>query len=154
MLARPVSPHQAAADEGRSIDLAVIAAYVDHARTQVDGLAVELAGGLFSPLGRGLSNADVAVRLGSAVILVAPDRLGVLHDVGAATRAASAVPLLVAGIVLVDPPAPDASTGTNARALALVTDVPVLAVVPRASVSDLADREDLAAVVRRLLSPP
>jgi hypothetical protein len=74
--------------------------------------------------------------------------------VAAATRAASALPLRITGIALVQPPEPDASTGTNAHALALVTDVPVLGVIPRASVGELAASEDLDALLRRLLSLP
>lgn len=149
MLARPVSPHLAAAAEGRAIELAPIVAYVRSAQADAHAVAVELAGGLFSPLAVGLSNADVAkAMLPDAVLLVAPDRLGVLHDVAAATRASTSMGLTITGIVLVAPEQPDDSTGTNARELRVVSDVPVVAVIPRAAVSVLAEREDLAAIVR------
>jgi dethiobiotin synthetase len=153
MLARAVSPHLAARDEGRTIEAHVLRAYVDEVRAAAaHGVAVELAGGLFSPLAAGLNNADVARGLAAdAVVLVAPDRLGVLHDVAAATRAATALGLTLTGVVLVAPEHADASTGTNAAELPLATDLPLLAVVPRADVATLALREDLTALVRGLV---
>jgi len=154
LLARAVSPHLAAADEGRSIEREVIRAYVGAVQDEADGVVVELAGGLFSPLGPALSNADVALVLAAdAVVLVALDRLGVLHEVAATTRAAAALGLSLAGIVLVAPTEADASTGTNAKELGVVSTVPVLAVVPRAEVSALIGRADLRAVVARLVRP-
>lgn len=152
LLARPVSPHLAAADEGRTIELQPILDYVATARAEADALAVELAGGLFSPLAAELTNADVARALApEATLLVAPDRLGVLHDVAAASRAAAAMGLELSGVVLVAPEQPDASTGTNARELGVVSRLPVLAVVPRATVDTLALREDLTAIVRGMI---
>ena len=155
MLARAVSPHLAAADAGRTIELEVIQSYVDEVRDRAQGVVVELAGGLFTPLSPALSNADVARALvADAVVLVAPDRLGVLHDVAAATRAAAAMGLTIAGIVLVAPAHADTSTGTNAHELSVVSAVPVLAVLPRAEVSALVGREDLKALVGRLVRRP
>ncbi|MBS2015518.1 MAG: dethiobiotin synthase [Deltaproteobacteria bacterium] len=134
LLARAVSPHLAARDEGVAVELPPIVAYVEAVRAEADGVLVELAGGLFSPLSATLSNLDVADALRPTVhILVAPDRLGVLHDVAAAVRAARATRTRYAptGIVLVAPARPDLSTGTNADELRMVTDLPVVAVVPR-----------------------
>ena len=149
MLVRPVSPHLAAASEGRTLELSVILRYVEGVRDLTDGVAVELPGGLFTPLAPGLSNADVAVALRpDAVLLVAPDRLGVLHDVGAATRAALALGLAITGVILVTPELADDSTGTNAAELAHVTRIPVVAVLPRADVATLARRDDIAAWLR------
>jgi dethiobiotin synthetase len=149
LLARAVSPHLAAADEGRTIELAEVRRYVEQVRELTHAVAVELPGGLFSPLAPELVNADVALALApDAVLLVAPDRLGVLHDVAAATRAATAIGLAISGIVLVAPEVPDASTGTNARELATVTRAPVVADLPRADVPTLALREDLSAWLR------
>jgi hypothetical protein len=58
------------------------------------------------------------------------------------------------GIVLVAPPVPDLSTGTNADEVSLVTELPVVAVVPRATIAELGARADLAALVRAFVSPP
>jgi dethiobiotin synthetase len=149
MLVRAVSPHLAAADEGRAVELQPIVDYVAAVRAEAQGVVVELAGGLFSPLARGLDNADVACALSAdVVLLVTPDRLGVLHDVAAATRASRALGLAFTGIVLIAPEEPDASTGTNAAELGVVTDVPVVAVLPRAPIPELAARSDVDALVR------
>jgi len=156
LLARAVSPHLAAREEGRTIDLTAIHAYVEEARAgQLAGVVVELAGGLFSPLGRDLCNADVAMKLeADAVLLVAPDRLGVLHDLGSATRAAAAIGLPLYGIVLNAPATADLSTGSNAAEVAVVTAVPVLAVVPRAEIAEVSARADVAAIARPFVRPP
>jgi dethiobiotin synthetase len=152
MLTRAVSPHLAALDEGRTIDAELIRAYVAEVREVTDAVAVELAGGLFSPLGRRLSNADVAAILEpNAVLLIVPDRLGVLHDVAATTRAARACGVAFTGIVVVAPEHPDASTGTNAVELAVVTELPVLATLPRADVATLSARDDLTAILSDLV---
>lgn len=146
LLERPVSPHLAARDEGRSIEVQPIVDYVNAVRAEADGVLVELAGGLFSPLGTNLTNADVAQALApDAVLLVAPDRLGVLHDITAAYRAAG--PNALQGVILVRPATPDSSTGTNAAELHVVCPLPVLAEVPRGGVESL----DLSQVIRRFV---
>jgi len=61
--ADPVSPHLAARRERRTIDVEKI---VDQARalSEVsDGVVVELAGGLFTPLAAGVYNSDLARRI-------------------------------------------------------------------------------------------
>jgi dethiobiotin synthetase len=150
---QPVSPHLAARADGRTIDLDRVRDWVDTARGDADLTLVELAGGLFSPLTDELLNADLARRLQpEAILLVAPDRLGVLHDVVATSRAARAEGLVLKGTVLVTPAAPDASTGRNAPELPLLTGLPVLAVLPRAPAPDLARSpaiHDLASALSR-----
>ena len=153
MLARAVSPHLAAADEGRVLELEVIRAYVQTVRGEADAVAVELPGGLFSPLAPELDNAGVLRALApTAALLVAPDRLGVLHDVGATTRAAAACGVRLDGIILVAPEHADASTGTNAVELRLVSSVPVVASLPRADVGTLAGHADLEKLLRDLVT--
>jgi dethiobiotin synthetase len=151
-LSRAVSPHLAAREEARTIEAAPVLRYVERAREGADAVVVELAGGLFSPLAPGLANADLTRALApDLVLLVAPDRLGVLHDVAATARAADAAGLRLTGIVLIVPAVPDASTGTNGDELAVVTVLPVLARLPQADVATLARREDLRAIVRPLV---
>ena len=139
LLARPVSPHLAAREEGITIDLAEIVSYARSAQAECEGVVLETAGGLFSPITERQTNADLIARLAPNVtLLVAPDRLGVLHDVVATIRAAFAAGLRLTGIVLSAPENTDASTGTNAAELARVLpSVPVLAVLPRASIEEL-----------------
>jgi dethiobiotin synthetase len=147
-LRAPVSPHRAARAEGVTLDLEDLAAKVHAAVPGGDLLLVELPGGLFTPLAEHTVNADfVALLRPDVLLLVAPDRLGVLHDVLAATRAAQAASLGVHGIVLVTPERPDASTGSNAADLAAYSAIPVLATVPRAPPALLAADPSVALIV-------
>lgn len=103
----PISPHLAA----RAVGVTIAAdAIVERARTLGEPLIIESAGGLFSPISDTETNHDVAERLGATMLLVAPDRIGVIHDVTATVRA-SKVPLPI--VALSAPAVPDASTGTN-----------------------------------------
>lgn len=127
----PISPHLAARLEGVTIDPARIREYVESA----DGegtILVETAGGLFSPLGRGLTNLDVVRALEPCrVVLVAGDRLGVLHDVAATIGYARALGREPDLVVLSGPAEADASTGTNASELAWLGTAQVVATFPR-----------------------
>lgn len=139
LLVDAVSPHLAARREGRVIDPDVIARWLRHIREAADAVVLELPGGLFSPLTDALTNADlVPVLEPTKMVLVAPDRLGVLHDVLATTRAARAQGIAFDGLLLSAPAAPDTSTGTNAAELQRVLpSVPVLEVLPRAARAEL-----------------
>lgn len=140
----PISPHLAARREGITTRPEPLVEAARALLPSADVVLVELPGGLFSPLADGLLNADLAARLApDAVLLVAPDRLGVLHDSIAATRAAGTVALRIDGLVLVAPERPDASTGTNAAELARFVVVPVLATIGRASPAELALRPEV-----------
>ena len=154
--ADPVSPHLAARSAGQTIDVARLVHELGAARGQTDVLLVELPGGLFSPLSDVARNADLARDLGAtAVLLVAPDRLGVLHDVLAARRAATTVPLVVDRVVLMAPAVADASTGRNADELRrLLPDVAVVGALPRASAADLAQHASVRELAHGHLGHP
>lgn len=129
----PISPHLAAARSGRFVDLDAIATRALALSAAHGVLIIETAGGLFSPLGPGRTNVDVARSLAPcSVLLVAPDRLGVLHDVSAALRAARAEALLIDALALSAPELADASTGTNAHELVSLGIAPKAFGVPRA----------------------
>lgn len=137
-LSAPLSPHLAARDEGVEIRVDRVVDLVTAVRRSADGVVVELPGGLFTPLGPGVSNADLAGALSpDSLVVVAPDRLGVLHDLAAAIRAASTLRLRVDGVVLVTPEQPDGSTERNASEVRAAAGVTVLAVLPRGSAADL-----------------
>jgi len=110
----PIGPHLAARRANTVIELERVLSYVEEQerRSGPAVCVIETAGGAFSPLGERLTNADLAAALRpDAVILVAPDRLGVLHDVGATLRALGA--LRVDLLVISETEARDASAGTN-----------------------------------------
>jgi len=144
-----VSPHLAARQEGVVIDIADLARQIHSVREEADGIVVELPGGLFTPLTDDAFNADFARLLSPDVlVLVVPDRLGVLHDAVAASRAAAACATRLDGIVVVSPPRGDASTGTNAAEISRFTGLPVFATVPRASSAEIARHPGLQAILR------
>jgi dethiobiotin synthetase len=150
-LAAPVSPHLAAREAGVEIDVAPIAAAIRPLRTDADVLLVELPGGLFSPLSPTATNADLAQWLApDFVLLVCPDRLGVLHDVGAALRAARGVPLTIHATAVMAPLTADASTGRNATELADVVRAPRVFSVPRAPVDRLATDPAIRALAQHI----
>ena len=114
---RPVSPHLAARDEGATLEVAAIARWVDdeERRASRSITLIETAGGAFSPLGHRLTNLDLALGLAPALwLLVAPDSLGVLHDLTATLRA---MPRPPDAIVLSCARREDESTASNASEL-------------------------------------
>ena len=88
----PISPHLAARHTATSLAAAVITQWV-HANVHGDNplVVVETAGGLFTPLSLSESMLDLIKHLDPCVfVLVALNRLGTLHDVRAAVKAAAA----------------------------------------------------------------
>jgi dethiobiotin synthetase len=151
----PVSPHLAARREGRTLDLQEIREEVRRACGSGARLViVELAGGAFSPMSDEVCCAQFVRSLtGARAVLVAADRLGVLHDVGATTRACAALGLPLAGIVLSAAEHADVTAGKNSLEIPLVTSVPLLASLPLASPTDpLPEHDPARSLARRLLA--
>jgi len=138
-LSAPVSPHLAAGLEGREISVDVIVNWL-YGRTSssrslgttTDWLLVETAGGAFSPLNPTETNATLADALEpSLCVLVAPDRLGVLHDLSATLIALEKVTRRPDLIVLDTPDVSDASTGTNRKEIERLKIAEIAGVVGR-----------------------
>jgi dethiobiotin synthetase len=150
-LTAPMSPHLAARQENIEIRMDAIARRVEEIRQEAGGVVVELPGGLFTPITDSACNVDLArILTPDSVLLVAPDRLGVLHDVIATVRAASAASVSIAGIVLMAPEQGDPSTGHNADELSRTTDVSVLAVLPRGSPAQLSQLPAMTQLIEAL----
>jgi dethiobiotin synthetase len=114
----PLSPHLAAQRAGVTIDLEACAAWVERAANDADVVIVELAGGLLSPLTARTTNADLLRLLHPQKwLVVAPDRLGVLHDLKALLICVQHLGLDSPLVVLDEPARPDASNGTNESSL-------------------------------------
>ncbi len=132
-LRRPVSPHLAAREQGVSLAVDEVARWVE-AEERGAGAAVTLvesAGGALSPLGVGVTNVELALALEPAVwLLVAPDALGVLHDLTATLRA---LPRAPDAVLLSGARPADQSTGSNATELKRLGICEVLETVPRES---------------------
>ncbi len=132
----PVSPHLAARRSNTYIDLSRCVAWTAGEARRADRCVVELAGGLFSPLGPGFFNVDLLRALDPNVwILVACDRLGVLHEITSTLIAIRTQHVSLPVVLLTEPETPDASTGDNARELAVLRICTVLATFPRRALS-------------------
>lgn len=126
-----VAPHVAAKAEGKSFSPDELIAGANAWAPHCDLLLVEGAGGLMSPLAEGdFYNADLADALGAPMVVVAANRLGVIHDtmatlLAAESRCQASRPL---GVVLNSAgPEQDASVASNAEELMQRMPVPLLA---------------------------
>ena len=77
---KPVSAWTAARLEGREIGFEEALNFIECSASRCDLLLVEGAGGLLSPLGEKFNAADLIEKIGAEVILVGPNRLGVLNE--------------------------------------------------------------------------
>jgi dethiobiotin synthetase len=96
----PLAPPIAAELEGKSVDETLLLRGVATWFGNCDLLIVEGAGGLMSPISWSMTNADLARAIGYPLILVANNRLGVVHQVLSTLTSAMAYQLQVAEIVL------------------------------------------------------
>jgi 8-amino-7-oxononanoate synthase len=147
--ALPLSPHLAAREARESIRPDVVVSLVEEARSQADVTVVELAGGLFTPLSEEVVNAEVIPPANpDLTLLIAPDRLGVLHDVLAACKAARTVAVRLDGVVLMAPEVEDASSQRNAIELRrILADIAVFS-LPRATPDALAQLDTMKCLAR------
>jgi dethiobiotin synthetase len=129
----PLAPPRAARAEGRIVDAARLRSGLGFWTDRCDMVLVEGAGGLTSPLSDSDCVADLAAEFGYPLIVVAPNRLGVINQTRLTLFAAAGYPerLSVAGVVLNDVvPATavhDPSIATNAEDLARCCSSPLLA---------------------------
>jgi len=144
-----LSPHLAARLEGVTLALDPVARFVSDVRSGGVHVLVELPGGLFTPVTDALRNVDLVRALApDVVLLLAPNRLGVLHDVGAATAAAAHASVRIDAVGLVAQSVDDASTSTNADELAQF-GAPLIGLWPRGRVDELAVHPATLAAVDR-----
>jgi dethiobiotin synthetase len=156
----PLAPYLAARREGAVIESPLLVKRLGQLAEQWPLLVLELAGGWCSPFDEHLDNAEwlaalpPSLRARLALLLVAPDRLGVLHDVSAAWRAGATLGISPRAIALTAPAAGDDSSGSNAaqlRARPLTRGVPVFE-LPRAPVPALAHHAAMCELAAHLRS--
>lgn len=112
-----LSPRSAELAGEPGIDLTTLATAVTTALAGADIAIVEGAGGLCTPIARGLTMADLAGALGLPLLLVAPNALGTLSHTIAVTESARRRGLAIAAVVLVAPERHDGSEIHNAIVL-------------------------------------
>jgi dethiobiotin synthetase len=136
VFAAPVAPPEAAEREGQTLDYDDLLRRVRACAEGAEVALVETAGGTLSPFTWTKTAVDLAADLEARVILVASDRLGTIHHTRAALSVLGERAADVVAIVLTAPAEPDASTGSNADALARFTQIPIHA-APRDGASVL-----------------
>lgn len=124
----PLAPPPAAVAEGTIVDAELLRHGADVWMLDSDVVIVEGAGGMFSPLSDGVLNIDLIKQFARPrVIIVAADRLGVIHQTLATIHASRFQGVEPVGVILCDPVGnADRSTQTNAQQIAAYTDVPVI----------------------------
>lgn len=124
----PLSPPAAAAAEGKRVDTKWLR---DGADAWIDGFDVRIvegAGGLFSPLADGLLNIDLLTQFDSPrLVIVAANRLGVIHQVLATCEGAKQRGVSPHGVILCQvSPKVDDSVSSNQAEIERYSDVPVI----------------------------
>jgi dethiobiotin synthetase len=101
----PLAPPLAAAEEGTVVNEELLVAGIEPWRAVSDVVLVEGAGGLLSPLSANLNSLDLARAMNLPLLVVAANRVGVMHQVLALLHAARALApeVAIAGIVLNHP---------------------------------------------------
>jgi len=101
----PLAPPLAAAEEGIAVNEALLVEGLQPWRAASDVVLVEGAGGLLSPLSAHWNSLDLARALNLPLLVVAANRVGVMHQVLALLHAAHALApdVSIAGIVLNHP---------------------------------------------------
>ncbi|CAD7702819.1 unnamed protein product [Ostreobium quekettii] len=126
----PLAPNIAARLEGDRVLDDVLNAGLVHWKDQADYVLVEGAGGLLSPTSDQLLVADLVRQLNCPLLLVAANRLGVIHQTLATVEVALARRLQVVGLVLnqvdpdLDPTLAESNVSELRRLLPRLTIVP------------------------------
>lgn len=127
----PAAPLVAARVEGREIDFCAIFDVFEALASTHEVVIVEGAGGWEVPLTPERTMASLASELGAPVLLVAPDRLGVLNHVLLSAGAIRRRELALAGVLLNRlPGSPSAGEAGNLMALRALPDLPPAVVAP------------------------
>jgi dethiobiotin synthetase len=127
--AAPLAPALAGEDEPVDLDALILS--IESLSVGAEVLLVEGVGGLLSPITWDWTVVELARTLGATALVVGSDRMGTISHVLLTLSALELAGVPVTGIVLTAPEAPDASTGTNAAAIARLGGLERVATVPR-----------------------
>ena len=124
----PLAPLAAARKAGKVISIDRVLAAINRLSERCDMLIVEGAGGLLAPLGENFNALDLISRLGSQVLVVAANKLGVINHVRLTLAALQGLRTQSVKVLLTQTTrSTDPSMRTNPSLLTeLVSPVPVL----------------------------
>ena len=111
-----MAPSAAGILENRSIDLAALETVLRNLTERFDWVVIEGAGGWETPLTATRRFSDLAADFGAPVLIVAPNRLGVLNHTLLTADAIAARGLRVVGVILNEVKAPDIENPDPAEA--------------------------------------
>jgi dethiobiotin synthetase len=150
----PLAPYASALERGLPPPrIEMLVAAIRNLERTGDSLLVEGAGGLLVPIDERNTMAELAAALDLPLLIVAPDRLGVLSDVLTCVESAAARRLTVLAVILAQHArvADDPSPRTNARILAERLACPILSLPTTRDDDDaLADAVDSAGITALL----
>jgi dethiobiotin synthetase len=122
----PLAPYAAAMLENRPIDITAVQKAYHEVAAEHDLVLVEGAGGLLVPILRDYSFRDLAADLDLSVILVAPNRLGVINHLLLNAESIAKAGLRLALVILNElDPEPTLASQTNPSILEELLDVPL-----------------------------
>jgi dethiobiotin synthetase len=150
--AEPLAPALAAEREGATIDLDTLVLRIEALSTGADVLLLEGAGGLLAPITWEWTVVELARALGAAALVVAADRRGTINHTLLTLSALELAGIEVAGVTLIANEPPDASTGTNAAAIARLSGLESVVTLSRTSDPSTAVAE-IGPVLRWLDAP-
>lgn len=130
-LPAPVAPALAAEAAGVTIDFDALVLRLESLGAGAEVVLVEGAGGLLTPVTWEWTVVELARAIGAAALVVGSDRLGTINHTLLILSALELAGLEVTGVALTAPEAPDASTGTNAAAIARLTGLERIVTLPR-----------------------
>jgi len=154
-LASPLAPTVAAARAKTELDLAPMWAAWRRLRDAHEILLIEGIGGILCPITRKMAVADMAVRFGMPVLIIARPNLGTINHTALTVEAAKSRGLGVAGIIInrYDRDTEDVAQMTAPEEIQRATGVPVLGLVPDDPATSVAKGEigeDVLAAIRLL----
>lgn len=127
----PISPHQAAQEESREIDVKVILEAFDKLKERHNFIIAEGAGGLLVPLAPKYLIADLISELDLPVLVVARAAVGTINHTLLTVKHAQSLGLEVAGIVINnEKPVAESESVSRPEDLSHYTDVPLLGKFP------------------------
>lgn len=126
-----LAPAVAAEHEGLSIDFDELLLKIEGHATDADVVLLEGSGGLLTPITWEWAIVDIAQALEARAIVVASDRLGVINHTLLTLGALELAAVPVLAVVLNGPATADASTGTNAGAIARLAGFTRIHATPR-----------------------
>jgi dethiobiotin synthetase len=141
-LADPGAPVLAGEGTGPEIDFDALVLRIERHAEEAEFLLIEGAGGLLTPVTWEWNMTDVARTLGACALVVAVDRLGTVNHTLLTLSALELAGIACLGVVLTAPGGKDRSATASAAAIARLSGLERVLVVPRA-----ADPKDAAGLM-------